>query len=153
MTGSVHDLQYGNEAAREQACQRSPELAHDPVEGLASAVGNRAFASVATGGPGVLPGGREHPSVEQAIARMRGSGSPLDTGTKERVGTALGDSFDDVRVHTDPSADALAKSVSARAFATGSDVFFAVASALRGSGGAVSESGRLRQGAGGHPER
>jgi Domain of unknown function (DUF4157) len=32
---------------------------------------------------------------------------------------------DDVRVHTDSTADALARSVSARAFATGTDIFFA----------------------------
>jgi hypothetical protein len=125
MTGNVHDPQREHEAEFEQASQRTPEPAHDSIEGLASAMGNRAFATVVNGGGGILPDGTAHPDVEHAIARMRGSGSPLDIGTKERVGPALGDSFDDVRVHTDQSADALAKSVSARAFATGSDVFFA----------------------------
>lgn len=37
----------------------------------------------------------------------------------------LGDSFGDVRVHTDPLAAALARSVQARAFTTGADIFFA----------------------------
>ena len=41
------------------------------------------------------------------------------------MGGALGDSLDDVRVHTDDRAEALASSVSARAFTTGTDVYFA----------------------------
>ena len=41
------------------------------------------------------------------------------------MGGALGDPLDDVRVHTDDHANALASSVSARAFTTGSDVYFA----------------------------
>jgi hypothetical protein len=40
------------------------------------------------------------------------------------VGAALGDSLADVRVHTDDGAAALARSVSARAFTVGSDIFF-----------------------------
>jgi hypothetical protein len=37
----------------------------------------------------------------------------------------VGDSLGDVRVHDGPAADALARSVQARAFTTGRDVFFA----------------------------
>jgi hypothetical protein len=125
MTDKAHDREFFGEPEVKQASKDAPDRLPDPVERLASAVGNRSFAGFATDGAGILPDGTAHPDVEQAIARMRGSGSPLDRGTKERVGPALGDSFDDVRVHTDQSADALAKSVSARAFATGSDVFFA----------------------------
>jgi hypothetical protein len=38
---------------------------------------------------------------------------------------AYGDSFHDVRVHTDQLAGALARSVQARAFTTGADIYFA----------------------------
>jgi hypothetical protein len=38
-----------------------------------------------------------------------------------------------VRVHTDPTADALARSVSARAFTTGTDVYFAAGEYRPGS--------------------
>jgi uncharacterized protein DUF4157 len=92
---------------------------------LASNIGNAAFARFAEPGSGILPGGRVHPDVETAIAAARGRGGALDGTVRDRVGPHLGDSFDDVRVHTDERADALARSVSARAFTTGADIFFA----------------------------
>jgi hypothetical protein len=101
----------------------APEVA--PAERVASAVGNQAFSALATQGSGILPDGRVHPDVESTIARTRGGGGELDTSTRERLGPGLGDSLADVRVHTDDTADALAGSVSARAFATGTDVYFA----------------------------
>jgi hypothetical protein len=98
----------------------------DPAERLAATVGNRAFAQlVARDGAGVLPDGRAHPEVEAAIARARGGGGSLDTAVRARFAPKLGDDLADVRVHTDEGANALARAVSARAFATGPDVFFA----------------------------
>jgi hypothetical protein len=92
---------------------------------LASAVGNESFGRIAREGAGILPDGRAHPDVEDALARTRGGGSELDSGARDRFGPGVGDSLEDVRVHTDDTADALARSVSARAFTTGSDVYFA----------------------------
>ena len=66
-----------------------------------------------------------HPDVESAIAAARGHGRALDAPVRERVGEALDDPLTDVRVHTDEHADTLARSVSARAFTTGADIFFA----------------------------
>jgi hypothetical protein len=106
--------------------ERAPEpTAPEAVERLASGVGNRAFSVLAREGAGILPDGRAHPDVEAAIGRARGGGHALDTGVRDRMAPALGDPLGDVRVHTDPGADALAGSVSARAFTTGRDVFFA----------------------------
>jgi uncharacterized protein DUF4157 len=96
-----------------------------PAQRLASSVGNQAFAALARQGAGILPDGRAHPDVEQTIARTRGGGQALDASTRETVGGALGDPLHDVRVHTDDTANRLATSVSARAFTTGSDVYFA----------------------------
>lgn len=99
-----------------------------PVERLASRMGNRAFTQAIArmgDGEGILSGGVVHPDVETAIAARRGSGAPLPAGLSERFAGALGGPVDDVRVHTDAGAGALARAVSARAFATGSDIFFA----------------------------
>jgi hypothetical protein len=50
---------------------------------------------------------------------------PLAPELAEQIGSRLGDGFGDVRVHNDSLSDALARSVQARAFTTGSDIFFA----------------------------
>jgi hypothetical protein len=92
---------------------------------LTSAIGNVAFSAFAQGGEGLLPDGRVHPDVEQAIARTRGSGTPLDRSVRDRAASVLGDPLDDVHVHTDAGADSMARAVSARAFTTGADVYFA----------------------------
>jgi len=117
--------QEDREARRPDVAAPSAEPALVPVERLASSVGNRAFSALAREGAGILADGRAHPDVEATIARTRGGGSSLDSGTRERVGPAFGDSLADVRVHTDGTADALARSVSARAFTTGADLYFA----------------------------
>lgn len=76
-------------------------------------------------GGGILAGGRVHPRVTAQIASRRGRGTPLEAGVRTQMSSALGDAFSDVRVHTDPLADQLARSVQARAFTTGSDIYFA----------------------------
>lgn len=116
------DLEQEAAAAGRRTEPQAPELSQ--AQRLASAVGNQGFAALARQGAGILPDGRAHPDVESAIALTRGGGHSLDHGSRETIGGALGDSLDDVRVHTDAQADALAQSVSARAFTTGSDVYF-----------------------------
>jgi hypothetical protein len=113
---------------REGASRRpdhAPEVETTPVERLAAAVGNQAFGVLARDGAGILPDGTAHPDVAAAIARRRGYGEPLDEGLRGELEGKLGDSFHDVRVHKDGEADAIARSVSANAFTTGSDVYFA----------------------------
>jgi hypothetical protein len=109
--------------ARLEPARESPEP--DPAIRLASGVGNRAFGALARQGAGILPDGRVHPDIEATIGRARGGGQPVDDATRGRVGPALGDDLQDVRVHSGPEADQLARSVSARAFTTGRDLFFA----------------------------
>jgi hypothetical protein len=96
-------------------------------EFIASNVGNHVFRSVLQreGGAGIMPDGTAHPEVEAGISSARGGGASLDAGARERLAPSLGDDLADVRVHTDAGADSLARSVDARAFTTGSDVFFA----------------------------
>jgi hypothetical protein len=95
-------------------------------EHIASSLGNHVFRSVLQrDGAGIQADGTAHPEVERGINSARGGGAALDAGSRDRIAPALGDDLADVRVHTDANADALARSVSARAFTTGSDVFFA----------------------------
>lgn len=75
-------------------------------------------------GGGIMAGGRVHPDVTSQIASRRGSGTPLAPAVRDQMSASLGDSFSDVRVHTDSLAGDLARSVQARAFTTGSDIFF-----------------------------
>jgi hypothetical protein len=127
----MSDNFHGVESERDHASSRSPQSerapAQAPVTRIAAAVGNRGFARTIArmrDGEGILPGGVVHPDVEAAIAAARGSGQPAQSAVTGSVGSALGDSLADVRVHTDGAAAALARSVSARAFTVGSDIFF-----------------------------
>jgi hypothetical protein len=125
--GAEHSIDHEQSARDGAAAQRDDRLVPAaPDAHLASAVGNSAFgAIIGRAGAGILPDGRAHPDVEATIARSRGGGASLDTASRERFAPALGDDLRDVRVHTDATSAALAHSVSAHAFATGSDLFFA----------------------------
>jgi hypothetical protein len=124
----VRSYEHRGEQEFEELRRTHPDAvgpAEFPVERLASNVGNQAFGVLARDGAGILGDGTAHPDVAAAIARRRGSGATLDTGLRENVESTLGEGLGDVRVHTDPEADALARSVSARAFTTGTDIYFA----------------------------
>ena len=121
--------QHEHEQEVEQEPIRPPdpqqEEAAAPLQQLASSLGNQAFGStLAREGSGILPDGQVHPDVQRRIDGSRGGGGSLDPGVQERLGDTLGD-LSDVRVHTDSTADHLNTAVSARAFATGTDVYFA----------------------------
>lgn len=62
--------------------------------------------------------------LESAIQSQRGGGQPLGKGVKGAMESAFGADFSGVRVHTDTQSDQLNQSIQARAFTTGSDVFF-----------------------------
>lgn len=75
-------------------------------------------ARQATGGSDVEPG------VAQEIQRARGGGQALDQGVRGQMESSFEADFSGVRVHTDSHADTLNRSLNARAFTTGRDVFF-----------------------------
>jgi hypothetical protein len=96
-----------------------------PLHQLASDVGNANFGNtLAREGAGIMPSGQVHPEVQGQIDSSRGSGAGLPSDVRGRFEGDLGP-LGDVTVHTDDTADALNRSVSARAFATGTDVYFA----------------------------
>jgi hypothetical protein len=112
--------------APEPVAETTPAPASS-AEQVAASVGNRAFGQLIGRAPGdgILPDGVVHPDVAATIATTNGSGHTLDPSSRERLAPHVGDDLGDVRVHTDTTADALARSVSARAFTTGTDVYFA----------------------------
>jgi hypothetical protein len=58
------------------------------------------------------------------IHRERGGGQSLDSNVQTKMGESTGQDFSDVKVHTGPESHALNEQVSAKAFTTGSDIFF-----------------------------
>jgi hypothetical protein len=72
-----------------------------------------------------LEGGPLDADTEGAIQRRRGQGAPLPSALRSSMEGSFGADFSSVRVHADTAADALSRSMQARAFTVGSDIFFA----------------------------
>jgi hypothetical protein len=62
--------------------------------------------------------------AESQIESMRGGGQALPDSAREFFEPRFGQDFSGVNVHTGPEADSLNRSLDARAFATGGDIFF-----------------------------
>ncbi|OCQ88948.1 hypothetical protein BCD64_04185 [Nostoc sp. MBR 210] len=62
--------------------------------------------------------------LETSIQQARGSGQFLADSIREPMETAFGADFSGVKIHTDAQSDQLNKSIQAKAFTTGQDVFF-----------------------------
>jgi hypothetical protein len=98
-----------------------------------------AQVSDAIGSAGTAPAGRIQRSVtgqigaaggsldtetEQRIQRARGGGQALPADLSSGMGNAMGADFSKVRIHADEQANELNQRIQAKAFTTGSDVFF-----------------------------
>ncbi len=62
--------------------------------------------------------------LEGTIENTRGGGHALDSSVRETMGRVFKTDFSPVRVHTNSQADLLARSLNARAFTTGKDIYF-----------------------------
>ncbi|MBD2135287.1 DUF4157 domain-containing protein [Sphaerospermopsis sp. FACHB-1094] len=62
--------------------------------------------------------------LETSINQARGGGQPLGDNIREPMEQAFGADFGGVKVHTDSHSDGLNRSIQARAFTTGQDIFF-----------------------------
>jgi hypothetical protein len=69
-------------------------------------------------------GGAVSTELESTIKQAKGGGQSLDTSLQAKMGQAMGADFSGVKVHTDSQSDQLNQSIQAKAFTTGSDVFF-----------------------------
>jgi hypothetical protein len=112
----------GNQAA---ARMLSTEGARpEAVIGL-TAASNRAVARMLDPAAG---GGSLTPDVADRIAAQRGGGAPLPDTLRSPMEQHLGTDLGGTRVHTDDTADTLARSLGAEAFTTGNDIFFSAGS-------------------------
>jgi Domain of unknown function (DUF4157) len=134
--GSAHDpLERDADAAADQIMRqlRTYGDAIVPASAGVSATRIRRLAGAGSAADGfVAPA-----SVEAAISSERGGGSPIEPRVRARFERAMGTDLSEVRVHTNSTADALNRQVSAKAFTTGNDVFFS-----RGTYDPSSESGQ-----------
>jgi len=62
--------------------------------------------------------------ISDTIQEKRGGGSPLPDTVRRDAGKRFKKDFEDVRLHTDDTADKLSRTIKARAFTIGKDIFF-----------------------------
>jgi hypothetical protein len=105
---------YQDQVQREYRCNEDDELDLDEDERLRRKV---AGFLPAAGGADVGP------DLDSAIRRARGGGQPLSDRVRQPMERAFGADFGGVRVHADTQADRLNRSIQARAFTTGQDIF------------------------------
>jgi hypothetical protein len=86
------------------------------------------FGQVAVFPPGADTGEtRDHdrrPSLSDRIGAQQGAGLPLATPVQRTLETGFGHDIGAIRIHADSEADALSRSIDARAFTSGQDIFF-----------------------------
>ncbi len=68
--------------------------------------------------------GNLHDELSSTIQQSRGSGASLPKNLQQEIGKKLGHDFSNVRLHTDEKADKLSRTIHARAFTIGSDIYF-----------------------------
>ncbi|EDZ92176.1 hypothetical protein AmaxDRAFT_5059 [Limnospira maxima CS-328] len=64
------------------------------------------------------------PGMETALEKQQNQGEPLSTGVREPMESAFGFNFGRVRIHRDTESDRLSRSLNAKAFTTGRNIFF-----------------------------
>ena len=126
----MSDPERIHEHEKPRAPEHKPEPAEDaagPLHDFVSNVGNRAFggAIARTQGAGIMPSGEVHPSVQSTIDSTRGGGTTLDTGVAEQALALARRPLRCPRTYRLRPSHDLNHAVSARAFATGTDVYFA----------------------------
>lgn len=119
---------------RDEAPQHAPAPAPSAggLQVLAQA-GNRAVARLLSRLDDTVGGTALDPHVAGQIDSHRGSGAPLPDSVQGPLQRQLGADLGPVRVHTDTVADDLCRAVQARAFTTGTDIFFSSGSYRPGS--------------------
>lgn len=71
-----------------------------------------------------IGGGEASEDLESSIQSARGGGQSLDPNVQTKMDQAMGADFSDVKIHTDSQSDRLNRSIQAKAFTTGRDIFF-----------------------------
>ncbi|MEZ4868518.1 MAG: DUF4157 domain-containing protein [Caldilineaceae bacterium] len=124
-TQKQEDKALAVRAKRQEEVAKPTAQALDPVTRatLPSHLGNRAIQRLLAqrSGDGAF-------DLDEATAGRingaRGGGQALDTSVQTKMGESMGADFSGVRVHTGSEAHQLNEQLSAKAFTTGSDIFF-----------------------------
>lgn len=130
--GSVGDRyeQEADRVARQVVSQMNTPGIGEPLSNSQSAPKENAVATQLQAQRPMLQlqgestGSSVSPDVASAISSAKGTGKPLEPGLQQKMGQALGADFSKVHVHTDARSDQLNRSIQAKAFTTGQDVFF-----------------------------
>ena len=113
------DRVAGEVISRLQGGESGETHVHDGCHGVART------AAPVSGAPEVgYAGGEISDDLSSRIESKRGSGSALPDDVRRRMESGFGRSLGHVRVHTDSESAKLNRSISARAFTTGNDIFF-----------------------------
>lgn len=107
----------------EKAVATTESDATTAVTGLQQTIGNRAVQRLLAQRSGDGPFDLDDDTADR-INRERGAGQSLDSNVQAKMGDSTGQDFSDVKVHTGPESHALNEQLSAKAFTTGSDIFF-----------------------------
>ncbi len=75
-------------------------------------------------GEPMLAGGELSDNVETAVTQAKSGGQPMHNTVRQPMEQAFGANFGNVKIHTDAQSDQLNRSLQARAFTSGQDVFF-----------------------------
>lgn len=100
----------------------APDLGFVPVSGLIGGDGPNLRRSAPED---VLGGSAVPDTVTQELRGRRGGGAPLPGEIAGPLGEHFGTDLSDVRVHADPRAGVLARSIESAAFTHGNDIYFA----------------------------
>lgn len=82
-------------------------------------------------------GGPLAPALAARVQAQRGGGTPMEPPTQQRMEDGFGHNFADVRIHADGESDILNRSLGARAFTLGSDIFLSREAGNAGADGQV----------------
>jgi hypothetical protein len=93
------------------------------MAGLHHAIGNQAVQRLIAQRNGTGPTELDQETAGR-IDRARSGGQPLEGSVQQEMGQAMGYDFQGVRAHTSPEANDLSRTLGAKAFTTGQDIFF-----------------------------
>jgi hypothetical protein len=120
---------------KSQAPLKSPNPSITPLNMRQRRDDTKLQASSAAPGTVGMEGGPVGGDIESSIRRAKGGGKALSDTVRTKMEAGIGADFSNVRVHVGGQADTLNRSLNARAFTTGSDIFFKQGAYSPGSAG------------------
>jgi hypothetical protein len=115
-------IHKGKTESHEQEAQ-SPPGETAALTTFQQQIGNRAVQRLLAQRSGDGPFDLDDDTADR-INHERSGGQALDSNVQAKMSKSTGQEFSDVKVHTGPESHALNEQLSAKAFTTGSDIFF-----------------------------